>query len=173
MLFTGTRELGERENAMRRLVIILAAVATGCFTGAAQANKAGLRQRDGICAMSSSDSLAIGVIIRTCAVVGMPGTLYDSSEPRVTTKVSSGANTHSADTGEWQMEVFHNGQPLVKRMMSKHWPPELTCLSSAGCRSWSIDSYTMETGWPSGTYQFHYVFGLDTSLTVTNTIVIE
>jgi len=93
----------------------------------------------------------------------------------VLTTVTDLPNIHSADTGEWQVEVSFNGTPMGKRMMAKHWPPELSCdpVSLGGrCESSSTDV----THWPEpfvpGTYTFTYTLGFDTSMVVVNTIML-
>jgi hypothetical protein len=137
-----------------------------------------LRGRQGACAHTSldpNDSIS-SRSIETCLRVGSKGTLSDDEKtPFVITTVTDLPNTHSADTGEWQVETAFNGTSTGKRMMSKHWPPELSCDVGgvAGrCESSSIDLTRWPDAFSPGTYTFTYTLGLDTSKVVVNTITL-
>jgi hypothetical protein len=137
-----------------------------------------LRGKQGTCAHASLDPYdsISSRAIETCLRVGTKGTLYDDEKtPFVITSVTDLANSHSADTGEWQVEASFNGTPMGKRMMSKHWPPELSCGVGgvAGhCESSSIDLTHWPEAFSPGTYTFTYTLAFDTSKVVVNTITL-
>ncbi len=169
-----------KEGATMRLafLVALAAALGGCAVGSSKvvADRSELRSRSGglipqIGVCTGSRPSAFDGDIKSCLQQGSPGTLHDDETIRLVSTVHGHANSHDADTGEWQLEIFRDGKPLHKGMMQRTWPPELDCTLHP-CHSWSVDVRKMEE-LPAGTYVFRYTFGLDTSKVVTNTIVIK
>lgn len=55
-------------------------------------------------------------------------------------------------------------------MLKQHVVPELVC-ATGNCWSYSLDVRDMPS-WENGTYTFRYTLSFDTSVVLTNTIVI-
>ncbi len=159
----------------RSLLVLLAALGVACATPNAvtRGTRAQLRDRQGLCSKAATPGYGWtgGSQIETCAYLGTPGMLDDDpTAPLVKTKVTGAANSPTANTGSWQMEVFRDGAPIWKGMLKKHVVPELVCVTG-NCWSYSLDVRDMPA-WENGTYTFRYTLSFDTSVVLTNTIVI-
>jgi hypothetical protein len=155
----------------RRLAAVAAllVVAACSTTGSGVGKTSQLRDKKGLCSTVTPDMMTK---ITSCAIVGQPGTLGDDGKtPSLVTTIAGPANSPSADTGSWQVELFRGQELVGKRMMSKNWPPNLNCVLSP-CSSWSISVDAVPFDWTPGTYTFRYTLSFDTSRVATNSITI-
>lgn len=165
-------------SSIRTTIACLAAMvlAAACATPEAfvQGGRERLRDREGLCSWAATPGYGWvgGNRVDTCARLGSPGTLQDDPAlPIVKTKVTAAANSPSANTGNWQMEMFRDGVPVWKGMLEKHVVPELLCITGP-CWSYSLDVRRVPS-WENGTYTFRYTLSFDTSVVLTNTITVQ
>lgn len=119
----------EGPTMKRSLVELLTALGVACATPNAvtRGTRAQLRDRQGLCSKAATPGYGWtgGSQIGTCAHLGTPGMLGDvPTAPLVKTRVNGMANSPTANTGSWQMEVFRD----VSRSGS-------VCSNSTWCRS--------------------------------------